>query len=361
MSKIKYLCLNLVLCLISTPIFASVDCSMRSGYVYSEYTVPLLKSTITVGRDLPVGSLIYYQTTAGTPMYVDCIGDGNVYFHEKLVKTPLPLADWPRNPHMNKLYETGVPGVGAAFVRAWTYPYTDTRYVNPSSGFNLGSLRTHRLELIKTGDVSPGVIFAENLPSTGFEVEDSTKVINVSRVHLAGQITVVSQTCETPDVFVDLGSHSIEPLVAGTETEIGRKSFSIEMRNCPIFHGYLASSNYSPINGVQQYSEKNNDIKIGFNPINGTLDNNRLIAKLDPVQPGNAPVAQGIGIALYGPSGARYTFNGSYVNVATPAIGSSADITIPLQAAYTFDTAKPKSDIKPGYGNAAIEFTIQYN
>ncbi|MGL5466673.1 MAG: fimbrial protein [Shewanella sp.] len=364
-------CLGLLsLSLLSCTSWAVIDCRFQTGSVARSDIMPLLKSSITVGRDAPLGTILYRQTYQTIIIQTICSNDGTVSLQRGYGHHPKPKSTWASSPWANAVYETGVPGIGIVFwFSGVAFPNSSTYNHAPAPGVStIYSWQNHLafdMDLIKIGPVSPGVIRSIDLPSAIVDFQDSSpKRFNMVTVNLSGDIAVVSQTCQTPDVNVVLGTHSIEPLVAGTSNETPRKNFSVMMQNCPVFYGkgeLNAKPIWHPIDGVRQYNEVPNDIKISFTPKHGVLDSNAMIAKLDPVQPGNAPAAQGIGIALYDPSGTRYKFDGHFVNVATPAIGSSADITIPLQAAYTFDTAKPKSDIKPGYGNAAIEFTIQYN
>lgn len=354
--------ISLLVCLNSASAWSAVECVIRKGYTYQEYTMPLIKNMLTVGRDLPLGTILYKQTFDHPGMYVDCTGVDNVYMSRDYGHTPLAKANWNQQPYPNMVYETGVPGIGVVFNRGVNvYPHTESRPVNVNASFNLANTLRVEVNLVKIGPIAPGIVRAIDLPSATYKVQDTSKIIDVLRLYLSDDITIVSQTCETPDVSVDLGVSSIEPLVSGAQTEIGRKSFSVLMRNCPTFHGQLQSSLWHPTLGTRLFTEKNNDIKISFTAKNGVLDNARLIAKLDTVQPGNAPAAEGVGIALYDPSGNRYKFDGHFVNVTSPIIGSAEDIVIPLQAAYTYDTAKSKAVIKPGYANAAIEFVIQYN
>lgn len=325
--------------------------------------MPLMKTTLTVGRDLPIGTILYSQYLQSSLDSLFCNGPGTGHYLADFVHTPLPKANWTGSPYANKIYETGVPGIGVTLTSG-TYEFPLSHAISvPFSGSTIGLQSRHRtdIKLVKIGPVAPGIIKAIDLPSALSRVQDDTKIFDTQKLNLVGDITVVSQTCETPDVTVDMGVNSIEPLVAGTATETAVKDFSIVMRNCPIFYGYLTEASWSPNVGVTPtFREWNNNIKISFTPKSGTLDAGGFIANLDPIQPNNAVPASGLGIALYA-SGVRYRFDNHLIDLLTPSIGSTAEITIPLKAAYTYDTSKPRSVIKPGSGNASIEFNIEYN
>lgn len=357
----------------------AVTCSFLDGYGPINNTMPLFKSSITVGKDVPIGSTIYSQTYKSPNSRIKCERpSGIVKLHHRFTSLPKPQTTWSGGTYYKPVYESGLPGIGIAIkYSGGEYPNTGDLIMNiPNEEewhLGMGSFMEVMIDFIKIGPIFPGVIRSSDLPSTSFEIQDESKTLLMGQLNFSGSINIVSQTCKTPDVNVVLGTQSIEPLVSGERIETERKDFSIVMRDCPYFYGSVALNPYrgdfnnttdpfwDPVNGLRQFNEVPNDIKISFIPKNGVLDSNAMIAKLDPIQPGNAPVAQGIGIALYDSSGTRYKFDNHFVNAATPAIGSSSDIHIPLQAAYTYDVSKPRTDIKAGYGNAAIEFTIQYN
>lgn len=370
---IRFLCL-IYITFISCYTWAitTVSCKFEPGYGYKNLTMPMLKNSLTVGRDVPLGTIISRQALRASTL-LECARGAPDYVRLDLWMTysinPKPLANWSQGPYANKVYETGVPGIGVVYNYLTRYPLPYNDYLEELWGANTIKQAFNALgtvDFIKIGPVSPGRIDAINLPSVQYNLQDSYTTTKLWDVNVSGSITIVSQTCNTPDVTVNLGDNSIEPLVSGAENETPRKNFNIELRNCPVFYGQmskLTATNYSywSETGETRLTEVPNTISISLNPTSGILDSNAMIAKLDDVQPNGAPKAEGVGIALYDPSGNRYKFDGHFVKVATPAIGSSGDISIPLSAAYTFDPSQPKSLIQPGSAHAAIEFTLQYN
>lgn len=103
--------------------------------------------------------------------------------------------NWNQNPYPNKVYETGVSGIGMAFYRGNSYPYTESSEVVCSSSFNLADRMSVEVKLIKIGPIAPGIIRANDLPSDTFKVQDSSKIIDVLRLYLSDDITIVGQTC----------------------------------------------------------------------------------------------------------------------------------------------------------------------
>lgn len=354
------------ICMVSNASWAAISCAFTSGSQTINSVMPILKSQLTVGRDVPVGTVIYrqkYDSSQYSQIY--CTDTGNFQTKRYYVSNTKAKANWTGQPFPYAVYETGLPGIGFAYVWRGNPLNYDVDIYSSNQGWAYTTFLDLDIYFIKIGPVTPGNINLATFPGVMVAAEWVNGKLNILNLSLSGNMQIVSKTCQTPDVYVDLGSNSIEPLVAGSQTETTRKSFNVILKNCPTWYGIGASADNSVPTwdgtGTTQYNEINNNLKISFTPKNGVLDSNAMIAKLDTVQPGNAPAAQGIGIALYHSGGTRYKFDGSFVTLMTPAIGSSGSITYPLEVSYTFDSSKPKSAMKPGSGSSAIEFTIQYN
>lgn len=354
------------ICMVSNASWAAISCAFTSGSQTINSVMPILKSQFTVGRDVPIGTVIYRQkrnNSLYSQMY--CKDTGNFQTKRYYASNTKAKANWTGQPFPNAVYETGLPGIGFAYVWRGNPLNYDVDIYSSNQGWDYTTFLDLDIYFIKIGPVIPGNINLSTFPSAIVAAEWVNGKLNISNLSLSGNMQIVSKTCTTPDVYVDLGSNSIEPLVAGSQTETTRKSFNVIMRDCPVFYGIglVADNNVPTWDAIwtNQPTGINNNIKISFTPKNGVLDSNSMIAKLDSVQPGNAPAAQGMGIALYHSGGTRYKFDGTFVAEQTPAIGSSGDITYPLEASYTFDSSKPKSAMKPGSGNSSIEFTIQYH
>lgn len=191
-------------------------------------------------------------------------------------------------------------------------------------------------------------------------------------IYITGALEFKSATCNTPDVTVNLGDHKIGRFISGEVSEMGRKAFNFSMQ-CPINYGY---NKYNPsdsekyiwdenLGTVQQTPNiENGDMKISFRAFD-TLDTDRWIAKANPSDQSDSSKlwAEGVGVALYHSGGVRYRFDETQSLTVAPirSGGTPGIINVPLEAAFTYDTSKPVSLLKPGDVNVAIEAVIQYN
>ncbi|MGL5466821.1 MAG: hypothetical protein ACRDCT_01320, partial [Shewanella sp.] len=257
---ISYLLGALGISLFSTSVWAELICEFSPGYNTLNFTMPLLKNSITVGRDLPLGSIIYRQTYQSVVNNVRCDDAGTIQLLRSYGRLPKPKTNWASQPWPNAIYETGVPGIGVVmWFSGRSYPnISNVANTPPENGAIIWSLINNLafdVDFVKIGPISPGVIRAADLPSSKLDLADASKTLNIINVELSGDITIVSQTCQTPDVNVVLGTHSIEPLVAGSSSETPRKNFSVVMQNCPVFYGAGAWHEdkpiWHPIDGVR--------------------------------------------------------------------------------------------------------------
>ncbi|MCL2657327.1 MAG: type 1 fimbrial protein [Betaproteobacteria bacterium] len=348
--------------------------------------IPLRMTSLTIGRDLPDGSILYSQTVNIQDFLWTCTNDGStnplqIGFNSWLSSTPQPLASAWTGIYAGRVYQTGVPGIGVALRRVPSDPgslfplYVDvsvppcnTPYQTCQGGMAaLGGPTVAVVDLIKIGPVSPGVVSGGNLPSFAVDFVVGGvggNALPMVRGTFSGTVTIVSQTCTTPDVQVDMGSHQTS-VFTGSGSATPWKYFEVQLLNCPAFYGRYFAGISADIGGGGRYwsfsptGSESNQISFTLTPTTPVLDLSNGIAALTPTQSGVA-AASGVGLQVWWvDSDVPVTF-GSPTAVATVpqlAATSSGNYSIPLRARYIqTGTAAPT----PGPANATMAFTISY-
>ncbi len=205
-------------------------------------TLPLNVSALSVLRDLPNGRTIYRQRVRHRPIMLECGHSGAM--RGQFSETPLPLSSWNSGAFAGRVYETGVPGIGIVVSMVWDRGGTtnsgSTSYFPFSRNLSgpdftemVGSID---VQFVKTGEVSPGIISGQNLPTIQLDAVQNNVAFTVARIGFSGNLQIVGGTCTTPNVTVPLGEHQTSAF-RGRGTGTPWKGFDIELRNCPAFHG----------------------------------------------------------------------------------------------------------------------------
>ncbi|WP_241291703.1 fimbrial protein [Burkholderia stabilis] len=342
-------------------------CSYTPGNPYGDQpanlVAPLNVGALTVGRDVPNGTVLYRQTVRPIQLLITCTNPGvitSVSKQYKLTTTPLPLANWNGSPYPGHVYETGVPGIGIALWYAGNaFPYTMSVANCGSTTVNCNwvvNTAQFDISLIKIGPVSPGIIQASNFPTVQLDwVTDNT--LTLKRTSFTGSINIVAQTCTTPDVNVDMGQHQTKAF-SGAGSATPWKDFSILLQNCPAFTG---SSSYVQNNDSAtgwSSSVATNPNAIGFSlaPTTPIVDPAQGIVALAPASSGPA-AATGVGLQVANASNAPVAYNTVMPSGIVPSATSGASYSIPLRARYVqTGSAAPT----PGPANTSMMFTINY-
>ncbi|MGV2292743.1 fimbrial protein [Trinickia sp. YCB016] len=329
--------------------------------------IPLLVGNLTAGRDLPVGSVLHRQTLSinNGPLAIGCDGDlYDVQLTRTLTIKPQALSTWNGSPYAGSVYETGIPGIGIVVVgpTGTALPYTSS-FTNCGGGagcvWALDAIAAAGFYLIKIGDIGTGTINGNDLPSFQYSFgagADNTLVLyNAS---FQGSISVTAQTCQTPNVNVDLGTNKLNDM-ATVGSGSPWKTFSIALNNCPAFRGTYtgSSSNTTPVfynNDARNTPspDRPNSITFQLDPATAVVDRANGVIALSGT---NAATGVGIQIARAGTTtGVQYgTLLPSNLTLNTSATGN---YTIPLQARYY----RTNATARPGSGNAAVTFTLNY-
>jgi len=340
---------------------AMADCRFTAamqGLLTVIGTMPLQGGNITVGRDVALGSVVWEQTfQSATPMPVTCtLGSYSITDKFGLSIRPLPLSGWVGVPWGANVYQTGVPGIGVALMNdGRMLPYE--RALNNCTATTGACVTDARLTsgvswlFIKIGNVSSGTIQGAQLP-TMTRTWTSSNEFQIIRVTVSGTLNVVSRTCVTPDVMVQMGIHSIEEV--GT---LGWKDFSINLNNCPAFHGSFGGSVWMS-DGTLPYDvyRKPNTLAIQIDPTIEPFDPITGILNLNNSGPGNPAAATGVGLQIAYSSGDPMSFGELNPTGITPTTNEGESYSIPLKARYVLT----EGPVQPGPANATAVFTIIY-
>lgn len=334
--------------------------------------MPLQATNITVGRDVPDGTVVHRQRFSVARIYqVACTGGPfNIIVHYRFTSTPKALSSWNVGPYAGKVYLTDVPGLGVAIVASGTRVLP---LVLPSAPFCIGSstceirfenVSNYELMFVKIGDIAPGTLQGASLPTLEISFDIDGLIVVGPRMGASGSINVVSQTCRTPDQTVALGTYMVKDFrllgTAGNWTK-----FSIELQNCPAFLGmfttigpsWVSNGGTNPTGTMSAGTKVNNILQFQIDPVVRPLDAGRGILGLNPAAAGMPAAAAGMGIQI----GRGVSATTMSLSTAQPSglalLATSASYKIDLSARYVQTAAT----VRPGPANASATFTIIYN
>ncbi|QTD31488.1 fimbrial protein [Pseudomonas fluorescens] len=342
------------------PEMVMAQCQYAEGIPSVIRTQPLLAGNLTVGRDVPLGAEIYRQSfrPAGSTA-VRCVpGLYNIEQRYWLPVTPLPLSRWVAPPFNGKVYESGVQGIGIAI---WsgsernTVPFSMT---SPNcNGCNIDATRSQGfdLSLIKIGEVSPGSIQGASLPTVALSFIANGS-LEVQRVNFSGSLFIVSRTCLTPDVNVQMGTYSLGAF-SGKNTATAWKTFSIALNNCPAFNGYYQGSgprwnSDGTVSSLE--TRKSNVLHLRLDATHSAVNPALGILNLDPGESGAS--ATGIGLQVADSHGTPVVLASMRDSGISTRAEEGASYHIPLQARYI----QTEDTVTAGPANATATFTLNY-
>ncbi|CAD5110467.1 fimbrial protein [Zestomonas carbonaria] len=329
-------------------------------------TMPLAVGSITVGRDVPLGTEVYRQTFHPSSNFrIFCPSSVAAIIRSRtFAETPLPLSGWSGSPYGGRVYETGVRGIGVVILHEGkALPHHQSPMTNQCGGQTncnwtaLARLNAFDLSFIKIGEVLPGVIQGASLPTAQSDWTTGS-ALTLLRMSVSGAIGVVSRTCKTADVPVELGTHQARDL-KGPGSATPWKDFEIRLLDCPAFHGYYTSSGpiWYPNGDSTPGTPTGNVLRYRLDPTNGAIDMLGGVIRLNASAPGGAAAATGIGIQIADRSGTPVPLS---TLAKGPDVASSgnegASYSIPLRARYL----QTGSTVTPGPANGAVTFTIDY-
>lgn len=321
-------------------------------------TIPLSVGNITAGSEIPNGTQLYRQTyRPGYSMAAVSCSDGVYESQFIYTSTPKPLSSWSGSLFGGHVYETGVPGVGIVFWRSGNaFPYSSGGGCSGATSCSWGpGALTWDISLIKIGNITAGAISGENLPCMSETLGNSGTRVSILKACFSGTINIVSKTCTTPDVTVEMNKHDISVFrAAGSTTEW--VDASIKLTDCPVFYGTVNDgdrNSWSENGTISIGAAAANTLGVTLTPNTSVLQSSNGVFALSK----STDTASGIGIQLaYGTSASQTPVTFLQEKRYTMALGSSGSVNIPLVARYI----QTESRAQPGKANSAVTFLINY-
>lgn len=266
------------------------------------------------------------------------------------------------------VYKTNIPGVGVVVRmsnRAFPFSYSTSNISNDILNYSWGS--SFDVDIIKYDDIPSGVntinINSLNMPVIDRNViisnsSDTVKLpngtITLQRFTFnSASIDIVTGTCDTPDVSVNLGSRKVSDSAnrAGTKFASPWVDASIRLTNCPVFYG-------TGERGTLKDATRNNVMTVTLIPGNATTSNQGIMP-IDNV----SMSAVGVGIQLAHGTAASPQYvdfsSGQGSKSFTMSSTQGSTYTIPLVARY-MQTSANISGVLPGKGNGKVTYLIDY-
>lgn len=362
------ICTILIMSAVFSQHAEAVTCSPVPGVVPFQ-GILTLSGNITVGPDTPVGTALYRAdyTFQNMGAVLTCDADVTLQQYAQYSTTPLPIVPVAIGGFSGTVYESGLPGIGV--------------FITGTNGFNEKLPRiertdffevekpvvnsgSYRIWLVKTGPVTPGIINAANFPTvavTKIAAGVAGLPLPLQYLQFNGSLNVVSTTCATPDVNVDLGRYASTDFTSANSATPWVDA-SVTLNNCPTFYGTYNMSNTSlrrSGNGVVTTSISSSDpnaLTLGLTPMNPVIDPLQGIMAVNSSTAD--PAAQGIGIQIgYGnSSGTPTPFNFSQVQTVIAPKDGTTTLKIPLAARYI----KTNTQLVGGRADGKMTFTINY-
>lgn len=326
-----------------------------------------LSGSITVARDVPVGTQLYSTTFwNNTGISITC-DTGTYAYLKNLTVTPYARASWAA-PKGAVAYQTNIPGIG---VYIWSnangLPYSMPAAITYTAGQgtltisggpgNISVWSSFDVSIVKISDpVGVGTLNGLSLPTVQFGIVGSSLAVTLN-AQITGSLNVVSSTCTTPNVAVDLGSHYTSELKGVGTTTATWVSVPIALNNCPAFFG-LNSSLTNTIGNPTTVTTGQlaaNSVQYTVVPVASILVANQGVMALQP--DGVNPTASGIGIQLADGNGNPLAYNQTNPSGLALTTTNNANYTINLRARY-YQTA---ASTTAGQANGAATVTLIYN
>lgn len=376
-------------CLLVSPVtLATVNCVPGAANPPIIDTIRLAPMNISAGQDIPVGTVIYrgsWSSKAPSGEHMVCSGSSrnqepfSFAMNSIVENVSRPLINT-STMYGNSVYDSGIPGIGVVFTDG-TSPITHTgmteerRLLNMTASNNvpLGVQRTSGatrfIELIKTGPISPGsyTLSASTLPKIRLTYNNISGYTGATGLPISSNIlqfdasiTVNTQSCITPDVNVNLGTHDISQAFSGVGSKTGWVRAGLELTNCPTFYGFYNQSNTAQIfignaGGTGSIPASiANTISAQFTPNTSVVDGPNGVMGLDSTA---TPAATGVGIQLGWGEGNPVPFNLSQAQAMVLPKDGRSTIPVPLYARYI----QTNTAITPGKANGKVTFLINYN
>ncbi|VUT03176.1 fimbrial protein [Klebsiella huaxiensis] len=350
--------------------FADINCT---GTDNAFADTVALGGTITVGDDIPDGTVLYnaqYRTNGYTALRCD----SPTYTLANWVdygSKPMPLSTWSSGALGGKVYQTNIAGIGAVVTGLTSYgsiggaifPRQETTYKwVDSKGGNIS--HGYQLWLIKIGPVAAGAVNGAILPTVESYIPATSGFtglpITIGTVKFSGSINIVKGTCSASDVTVNMGTHNLVDF-SGVGSTSAWKDASIILTNCSRFHGTYGSANTTvQIKGSGSFptgTPNFNTFNVYLQPTSTeVLDAANGILNINAPSGDTAAVGFGIEVGWGEASGSPSVFNFNNPQSFTAPNDGSTTIRIPLAARYI----QTQTSVMPGIANGRVTFVVDY-
>ena len=362
---------------VSNIVLAATECIAAKQFPAETSSVSL-NGSFYAGNDLPIGSVIYRTTvkTTGTPGII-CGAPFKVPRYLTTVTEPSGNSFSINGaPYVGEIYPTNVSGIGVAlwysgttFTKNAPLERTSQPYTSDQAGIAYGVSGVFDISLIKTGPVTSGsIVNGISIPTVRMYAGEAAGYtglpITTWTVNFSGSIYFTTQTCQTPDLNITMGSYEVSQYFKGVGSTTPWIDSSIRLENCPTFTGYHSHNTPQSITGSGSptgTAMTNNVLKVSLQPLTDFIsDGNGVFAV--KASNGGSP-ASGIGLQLgYTPDvSASPTTpttiwkSGDIWSVSAPGDGA-ANFRIPLAVRYY----QTDSIVTPGPADGSVVFNIDY-
>lgn len=374
----RYFSFLVFLVILNNPLYAAswgTDCSYDTQII--NVSIPSGKK-ITIDADAPIGTVFFeHFISAQSGQNFKCKTAGNYTLQgghvygvggQTVAMSGGGLAS--QSGATYPVYKTNIPGIGLVARysgNAFPYWWNAYSYTNGVLNYTSSMTQVFDIDIVKYGDIPAGsrtvnidstVISSINSVARVSGSSNTTRlpngdVIMASFILSPSTFEIVSGTCDTPDVAVNLGTRSL----SDSHNKEGGKfvtpwvDASIRLINCPVFYG-------TGERGSNKDIVRDNVMTVALIPGNPTTSNEGIM----PVDAGGQ-AAGGVGIQMaYGTSVSSQLVDfssGKGTKTYTMSSTQGSTFTIPLMARYR-QTASSVSDINAGKANGRVTYLINY-
>ncbi|MGL5214275.1 MAG: fimbrial protein [Aeromonas hydrophila] len=362
---LRYIAVTLMALLSSMAL--AVTCTIVEPSSEGDYMLPLAPANISVGPDMPNGTVVYRYNYGGLTGNgrVDCNAGATEQYNTAnwlaIDSAPYPISAWASSPFAGKVYQTNIPGIGVAL---W-FAFRGAIIGEPALGAfgtstgntNVATNISFDISLIKIGDVSPGMITGNDIPTVSrYETVNDIFIGNFYRAKFSGSINITTPSCQTPDVTIDMGTYDLQSDFSGVGSTTPWKDGTFNLVNCPVFYGYYDNStfpSYDAATGNVTVTTANpNIIKVSVSPYSHVIDSANGVFALDSISDSALGVALQLG---YGDTTPTPMDLSSVMDIVTDSTGTST-INLPFHARYI----QTENVISPGIAKARLAVNVEY-
>lgn len=319
---------------------------------------------VTVGEDLPIGSVIYSQRiqTNGSGAKLFCRA-GRYDLVSTLTSNPHGQSSY-SDATFPFVFNTNVPGIGVALWqgtpdggssarlpipgRLSSYLVSSSDSIFNFTGQNDASV-SFNIEFIKTAaNVGSGTISSSNLPKFNTSLDGNGEGLVYQTTAIVGNLTAIPATCNVgSNYYLPLGEHFPDEF-NGPGSTAGLAETQIVLSGCPAFYGTTSYGVFQP-----------NVVSLKLTPRNGFIDAEQGISQLNTAG-GDAASGVGVQLSLQQENGnyqlAKFNQDINLANYITFLEDRGSDYHLGVKATY-IQTSEP---IRAGKADAQIEFMITY-